>query len=59
MMGATNRKLRNLDGMISVAERRVRVQRVHIEILGEMERKRSYRRCTVVLALPGTGKVYR
>ena len=40
--------------MISVAERRVRAQRNHIESLGEMERKKSYRRDTVVLALPGT-----
>src|ERR1700674_5376829 len=56
---ATNRKLGNLDAMISVAERRVRAQRDHIERLGEMERKKSYRRDTVVLALLGTGKWHR
>jgi hypothetical protein len=38
--------------MISVAERGVRAQRVHTESLGEKEQKRSYRRDTVVLALP-------
>src|ERR1700687_846753 len=54
--GATNRKLGNLNRMISVAERRVGAQRVHTESLGEMERKRSYRRDTLVLALPGMGK---
>jgi hypothetical protein len=38
--------------MISVAEERVRAQLVLRESLGETERKRSYRRDTVVLALP-------
>jgi len=54
--GATNRKLGDLDRMISVAERGVRAQRVHRESLGEMERKRSYRRDTMVLAPPAMGK---
>ncbi len=39
-----------------LAERRLRAQRVHKQSLGEMERKRSYRRDTVVLALPEFGK---
>ncbi len=58
-MGAAERKLGNLYGMISVAQRRVRAQRDHIESLGEIERKGSYCRCTVVLALPGMGKGHR
>jgi hypothetical protein len=59
MTGATNRKLGNLDGMISVAEPRVRAQRDYIESLGEMEREKSYRRNTVVLALPVMAKGHR
>ena len=42
--------------MVSGAERGVPAQRVHIESLGETEGKRSYRRDTVVLALPGLEK---
>src|SRR5271157_102875 len=53
---ATNRRLGNLHRMISVAEKRGRTQPVHMESLGEIERKRSYRRDTVVLALPEMGK---
>jgi hypothetical protein len=48
--------LGNLNRMISLAEVRAKgrwgTQRAHRESLGEMERKRSYRKDTMVLALP-------
>src|SRR5271157_539818 len=50
--GATQRKLGSGDCMISVAEQHIGTQRVHTKSLGELERKRSYRRDTAVLALP-------
>lgn len=39
--------------MIQVAAGNEQPQRVHLKSLGEMEQKRSYRRDTKVLALPG------
>ncbi|SPE40185.1 hypothetical protein SBA7_130008 [Candidatus Sulfotelmatobacter sp. SbA7] len=60
----SNGEVGNLDRMISVVRQRAlsgmhgaaRAQRVHKESLGEMGWKRSYRRDTVVLALPELAK---
>jgi hypothetical protein len=45
--------------MISEAEKASGAQPVHREILGEIEEKRSYRRSTLVLALPRMKKMIR
>jgi hypothetical protein len=45
--------------MISEAEKTSVAQPVHRESLGEMEQKRSYRRSTLVLALPRMRKMKR